>query len=180
VYDGEDWRAAVRASDEALTSPYSLDDEPPGFASEVVQFLSFSATGSPIAYGSLEPGQNNPTHTASTTVYATGNTGIDHYLSGDAMCVTYPACSNNDTDTIYVLNQHYSLTLGAGYGAGTPLSTTTSPALVPVDISKTTATATPQSDQTFWAIAVPGTITFAGDYIGRNYIDAAVAPSGDW
>jgi hypothetical protein len=147
----------------------------------MIQFLSFRAAGSPIAYGSLEPGQNNPTHTASTTIFATGNTGIDQYLSGDAMCVGYPSpCTGNATSTIYVSYQHYSLIEGDLYADGSQLSTTTSPDLVDVVVPKTTATSSPESDDTFWAIAVPSTITYAGDYLGRNYIDAAVSPSGTW
>jgi hypothetical protein len=179
---GSDWRGSARATDEALTSPFSTLDEPvnDAFASQMEQFLSFRATGSPIAYGALEPGQNNPTHVASTTVYGTGNTGIDHYLSGDAMCVTYPACSNNPTDTIYVPNQRYSLVLNDAWANGTQLTTSTAPVLVDVAIASTTATSAPKNDSTYWAIAVPGTITFAGDYVGENFIDAAVAPSGDW
>jgi hypothetical protein len=147
----------------------------------MTQFLSFRATGSPIAYGSWEPGQGNSNHPATTTVYATGNTGLDHYLSGDAMCVTYPTCTGNATSTIYVPYQHYATSSsGVAYGSGFELSTSTSPVLVGVDIVKTTATSSPANDDTYWGILVPGSITYAGDYIGRNYIDAAVAPSGDW
>lgn len=181
VYAGEDWRAAVRAIDDnAATGPYSLDDEGPDLASQMTQFLSFRATGSPIAYGSWEPGQNTSNHPASTTVYATGNTGLDQYLSGDAMCVTFPTCTNNATSTIYVPYQHYSLAAATAYASGNQLSTSTAPSFVNVDILKTTATSAPASDITYWGIEVPSTITFAGDYIGRNYIDAVVAPSGEW
>ncbi len=182
LYAGEDWRGAARATDDdaATTAYYSVDDEAADGASQLLQFLSFRATGSPIAYGSLEPGDFNPLEFATTTLYATGNTGLDQYLSGDAMCVTYPTCSNDPTDTIYVPYQHYSLTEGAAFAAGTQLSTSTAPAYVDVTVLKTTATSTPTSDDTFWAIQVPSSITFAGDYIGRNYIDAAVSPSGEW
>lgn len=181
VYAAEDWRGSARATDDdAAMSAYSMDDEAAGLASEMTQFLSFRATGSPIAYGSWEPGQDTGTHPASTTVYATGNTGLDEYLSGDAMCVTYPTCTGNATSTIYVPYQHFSLVSATAYAAGTQLSTSTSPTFVNVDILKTTATNTPESDDTWWGIAVPSSVTFAGDYIGRNYIDAVVAPSGEW
>jgi len=181
VYAGEDWRGAARATDDdAATSAYSNDTEAADGASQMTQFLSFRATGTPIAYGSLEPGQNNATHFATTTVYATGNTGLDQYISGDVMCVTFPSCSGNATSTIYVPYQHYSLTAGTAYAAGTLLSTSTAPAFVNLVITKPVATSTPTNDDTYWAIAVPSTITFAGDYIGRNYIDAVVAPSGEW
>jgi hypothetical protein len=191
-FPGHDWRASARATDDdTFTSPYSTFADPadgPGSAN-MTQFLSFRATGSPIAYGSWEPGQDTGTHIATTTVYATGNTGLDHYLSGDAMCETYPACSGLDTDTIYVPYQSYATTSPSiGYGSGTSLSTSTSPVLVNVDIRKPQSTSTPADctvggvscDDTYWGIEVPNSITYAGDYIGRNYIDAAIALSGEW
>lgn len=178
VSAAEDWRFAARGTDDnAATGSYGTSS---AGQSEVIQFLSFRATGSPIAYGSLEPGQDTGTHIATTTVYATGNTGLNEYLSGDAMCVTFPACNNLATSTIYVPYQHYSLTNSTAYAAGTQLSTSTAPAFVDTIITKTTATSSPSNDDTYWAIAVPSTITYAGDYLGRNYIDGVVAPSGEW
>lgn len=181
-FPGHDWRASARAEDEALTSSYSTYDGGVDIAgsANMIQFLSFRATGSPIAYGDLEPGDRNPTLTSSTTIYATGNTGIDQYLSGDAMCESFPTCTGNATSTIYVSYQRYSLTYNDPYLSGTQLSTTTSPVLVDVVVPKTLATTSPASDQTFWAIEVPSTITYAGIYYGRNYIDAVVSPSGTW
>jgi hypothetical protein len=150
-------------------------------SANMTQFLSFRATGTPIAYGQFEPGFGNTTHTASTTVYATGNTGLDHYLSGDAMCVGYPnPCSGYATSTIYVSYQHYSLTLAEAYGLGTPLATSSNPVRVNAVITKPQATSSPTNDTTYWAILVPSTISFAGDYVGRNYIDAVVADSSEW
>jgi hypothetical protein len=181
VFAGEDWRASVRVTDEALTGEYSTEDHVADTGAQMTQFLSFRATGTPIAYGSFEPGFGNATHIATTTVFATGNTGLDQYLSGDAMCVTYPNCTGNATSTIYVSYQHYATTSSSvAYGAGFLLSTSTTPTYVNVSIAKPTSTSTPTSDDTYWGIFVPGTITFAGDYIGRNYIDAVVAPSTEW
>lgn len=181
-YANHDWRASARVTDDNVAvSPYSTYDVAVGGAStNMTQFLSFRATGTTIEYGELEPGQNNATHIGSTTVYATGNTGLDQYLSGDAMCVTFPTCTGYATSTIYVPYQHYSLSTATAYAAGTPLSTSTAPTWVDVDIAKTTATSSPALDTTYWAIAVPSSITFAGDYIGMNYIDAVVSPSGTW
>jgi len=201
-FAGEDWRVSARATDDGLlgvgpqTGAYSTEEEAAGTASEMTQFLSFRATGSPIAYGSFEPGFGNAQHPATTTVYATGNTGLDHYLSGDAMCpdTVWPTCSGFGTSTIYVPFQHYAtnspaIDYGTGLGVTTfELSTSTSPVLVDVDIRKPQATTTPADctaggvscDDTYWGILVPGSIAFAGDYVGRNYIDAAIAPSGEW
>lgn len=188
VYVAEDWRASARATDDdAATGNYSTDDEGAGLASEMTQFLSFRATGTPIAYGSFEPGFGNPNHPATTTVYATGNTGLNHYLSGDAMCVTYPTCTGYSTSTIYVPYQHYATTSSSITWQASPdgvttfaLSTSSAPVLVDVDITKTTSTSSPKNDDTYWGIFVPSSITFAGDYIGRNYIDAVLAPSSEW
>lgn len=190
VYAGEDWRASARGTDDnSVTGNYSTMDAAANTASEMTQFLSFRATGSPIAYGSFEPGFGSSVHPATTTVYATGNTGLNHYLSGDPMCPSYPSCSGNSTSTIYVPFQHYATSAPTvAYGSGFQLSTSTSPVLVNVDIRKPTSTTSPASctvggvscDDTYWGIFVPGTITLAGDYIGRNYIDAVVAASNEW
>jgi hypothetical protein len=190
-YAADTWNGAARATDDdPLTGAYSASTT----NAEMTQFLSFRATGSPVAYGSFEPSFGNTYHPATTTVYATGNTGLDHYLSGDAMCPNYPTCSNNATSTIYVPFQHYSTTSSSytyGFQLGVStfeLSTSTSPVLVNMDIRKPTATTAlavcsgsgTSCDDTYWGILVPGTITLAGDYIGRNYIDAMVAPSSVW
>ncbi len=185
-YPGEDWRASARATDDdASTGNYSTEDEAADAGAEMTQFLSFRATGSPIAYGSFQPGFGNAEHPGTTTVFATGNTGLDHYLSGDEMCTTYPTCTGNATSTIYVPYQHYSTTSSHAYGFDLgnqtfELATSSSPVLVDVDILKTTSTSSPSEDDTYWGILVPGSIALAGDYIGRNYIDAAIAPSSAW
>lgn len=180
-YAGEDWRGSARATDEALTGNYSTYDgvvDAAGSAN-IEQFLSFRATGSPIAYGSWEPGQGNTNLTASTTMYVTGNTGLDQALSGDAMCITYPTCTGYATSTIFVPYQHYGST-SVAYASGIELSTSTLAVPFNLRIPKTQATSSPENAKTYWGILVPGSITVAGDYIGRNYIDALVSPSGEW
>jgi len=185
------WGASARATDNGgpgtagILGNYSASST--GQA-EVAQFLSFRATGSPIAYGSWEPNDGTPNHPATTTVFATGNTGLDQYLSGDAMCVGYPApCSGADSDTIYVPYQHYATSSsGINYGTGLgvtsfELSTSSvASTYVNITVPKTQATSSPSEDDTYWGILVPSTITFAGDYKGQNYIDAVVAPSTEW
>ncbi len=180
-YAGEDWRGSARAIDEALTGPYSTYDGGIDVAgsANVQQFLSFRATGSPIAYGAWEPGENTGTLSASTTLYVTGNTGVDEALSGDPMCINYPTCSNLATSTIFVGYQRYAST-SVAYGSGIELSTSTLATRFNLRIPKTTATSSPTNAKTYWGIAVPSSITVAGDYIGRNYIDALVSPSAEW
>jgi hypothetical protein len=147
---------------------------------QMLQFLSFRATGSPIAYGAWEPSSGTPNHPATTTLFATGNTGLHQYLSGDPMCVNYPNCSGQATSTIFVENQRYSTSSATLFGSGTQLVASTSAALLEIGINKTSSTTAPASGDTFWGIFVPGTITFAGDYVGRNYIDAVISPSSSW
>lgn len=182
-FAGEDWRGSARGTDEALTGNYSTYDGGVDIAgsANLQQFLSFRATGSPIAYGSLEPGQDTGTLSASTTLYATGNTGLDEALSGDPMCPGYPApCSGNATSTIYVPYQEYASSTPINYGLGTDLSTSTLAVRFNLRIPKTDATSTPANAKTYWGIEVPDTIQLAGDYLGRNYIDALISPSGEW
>jgi hypothetical protein len=182
-YAGEDWRGSARATDEALTGNYSTADysiDNGSFASNVEQFLSFRATGSPIAYGSLEPGDDTVNLNATTSLFATGNTGLDEALSGDAMCPGYPSpCTGNSTSTIFVGYQEYAST-SVLYGSGTDLATATAAVRFNLRIPKTKATDTVEYLDTYWGILVPGDITLAGDYYGRNYIDALISPSGEW
>ncbi len=181
-FPSEDWRVTARAIDSGnATSSYVSEDKTPGTGAQMLQFLSFRASGSPIAYGAWEAGQGTPDHPATTTVFATGNTGLDQLLSGDPMCTTYPNCSGIASSTIFVENQRYNITSASlAFGSGAQLTASTSPVLVSVGIPKPTATSSPTSANTYWGIFVPGDITFAGDYIGRNYIDAAISPSSSW
>lgn len=180
---GSDWRASVSATDNnTLASVFATEDHPANTGAEVLQFLSFRATGSPIAYGSFEPGLGNDYHPATTTIYATGNTGLNQYLSGDPMCTALLGCTYNGTSTIWVPAQHYATTSSSlPYASGYALSTSTVlTSFVDIVLPKTQSTTTPNSADTYWGIKVPASITYAGDYIGKNYIDAVVAPSGEW
>ena len=181
VLAADDWSASVVAIDDDGGYSATTTTGVPQRA-ELIQFLSFTATANSasgtIAYGSLQPGQNTGTLSATTTLTVTGNTGIDQQVLGDDMCITYPTCTGNATNTIVVANQEYALT-GVAYGAGTDLTTATS-ATIDVSIAKNTSTSTLNSDDTHWGIEVPATIEIAGDYIGINTIVGVVAPSGDW
>lgn len=180
---GADWRASVSATDNnALAGLFSTEDHVANTGAEVLQFLSFNVTGSPIAYGSFEPGIGNDYHPATTTVYATGNTGLNQYLSGDPMCTEALGCTYNATSTIWVPSQHYATTSSSlPYASGYVLSTSTvQTSFVNIVLPKTQSTSTPNSANTYWGIKVPLSITYAGDYIGKNYIDAVVAPSSEW
>lgn len=182
---GDDWRASARVQDEALQSEYgtlSSADVAANTSSQMIQFLSFTATGSPIAYGSLTPGSNTGTLIATTTIFATGNTGLDQNLSGDAMCEDYPLpCSFATADTIFVEFQRYGTSSsGILFNNGTPLSTSSSPVEVELNLGATDdRTATSNAD-TYWGIEIPSNLTYAGDYLGRNFIEGVVAEAVDW
>lgn len=178
-----EWLASVVAIDDdgGLSATTSLTTADNDF--ELLQFLAFTATTGPsgaIAYGSHQPGNGNATLSATTTLLATGNVGMDETLSGYAMCPTYPTCSGNGTSTIFVPFQEYALSAVA-YGAGTDLATTTGgdPELE-INIPKSTSTSTPSEDDTHWGILVPPAITLSGDYFGVNTITGVVAEDGDW
>ena len=175
-FESQNWVATVRAVDDNFATSAPVTDSD---GEELLQFLAFNATGSPIAYGALEPGQNTGTLLATTTLEATGNTGLDQQLLGTDMCVTYPNCTGNATSTIFVNNQQYATTSGTLYGSGTALSNSTS-STIQINIASTTATSSFSSGDTYWGIAVPSAITFAGDYIGVNTIIGVVGDVGGW
>jgi hypothetical protein len=172
------WLAAGSATDDdAATGPDTADNTVDGTGVELSQFMAFDVLESSIAYGSLEPGDDTGTLFATTTMVATGNTGLDELLSGDDMCTTYPSCTGNATSTIFIDNQEYAGTVVA-YGAGTDASSTDTE--FELDLVKSTSTTSPSQANTHWGIGVPGAVTFAGDYIGVNDITGVVAEAVDW
>ena len=178
VYFAEDWLAEVRAVD---------DDSATGTASESTtgqelnSLLAFALNTLAIPYGELEPGNNTGTLSATTSVSATGNVGLDEELTGESMCTTYSGatpCGNSSTSTIPESEQEFATT-SLAYGAGTTLSSSTQQELE-IDILKSTSTSTPASGITYWGIAVPGSITLAGLYTGENTFYAVVGEPADW
>jgi hypothetical protein len=51
---------------------------------------------------------------------------------------------------------------------------------VELDVNKSTSTSTPNEGVTYWGIAVPISITLAGNYNGLNTFTAVTAEPGDW
>lgn len=170
-----------------LATAYAVDDGPAtstltetATGAEVEQFLQFSVGTSSIAYGSFQPGDGNASTSRPTSMFATGNVGLDQNLEGTDMCPddVYPACSGNGTSTIFVTNQKFASTTGAYADGFTLLSTTTSE--LEINIPKTTATSSPTSGTSYWGIFVPGTLTLSGDYIGVNTFYGITAETSDW
>ncbi len=163
------------------------DDNATGTASdsqnsvELISFPSLDVLTASIPYGALEPGQNNATLAASTTVRSTGNTGLNQELEGESMCTTFSLstlCPNSATSTVAENNQEYA-TSSISYGSGTDLSSST-PGLLDIRIPKSTSTSSPSSGVTYWGIGVPGTITLAGSYTGLNTFIADPSAAAHW
>jgi hypothetical protein len=151
-------------------------------AVEVLSYVAIALQTSLIAYSNLEPGNEMANLTATTTVRAVGNTGINQLLSGDSMCGTYTSsnpCPVSGTSTIPQNQQRYATTAVA-FASGAQLPATTSPALLDIRIPKPIYTSTSSVGVTFWGIRVPGTISLAGSYTGRNTFMAARSATNTW
>ncbi len=181
-FSAEDWRAEVNPIDD--NNATGTDAESPSGAVDVLGLLAFALDTVEIPYGALEPGSNTGTLSASTTVRATGNVGIDELLEGTSMCGTYTfstPCAPSATSTIADENQVFG-TSSIAYSTATPqfvLSSTT-PKELEINIPKSQSTSTQESDETFWGIAIPGSITLAGDYFGQNTFTVKISETGEW
>lgn len=178
-FAAEEWVAAVAGVDDNnATGTLIISDQ----GVDLLSFVALDLLTSTIAYDSLEPGQQMDDLTASSTLQVLGNTGLNQELGGDSMCGDYSPgnpCAVSSTSTIPQDQQRYA-TSTVGYGSGTPLSPTSSPAVLDIRIPKPTATSTPTTGTTYWGIAVPGTINLSGDYTGQNIFIGVVSPAGSW
>jgi hypothetical protein len=155
-------------------------------SSAIVEMISYSAISlltNQITYTNLEPGTQMPFLSASTTIRAVGNTGMNQLLGGDHMCGLYspnnPCILGSGTSTIDRLNQRYA-TSAVAFGSGAQLTATNTPGLLDIRINKPTSTTTPSSKQTHWGIAVPGTIVLSGNYTGQNVFTGTRSATNTW
>lgn len=179
-FAAQNWLASVQAADNNFATS-SLVEGTTG--NEMTQFLAYTVSTTTIAYGGLQPGNDTGTvgNTAldRTDVLAAGNVGLDETLYGTDMCPGFPAaCSGNATSTIFVANQHYA-TSSIAFGAATALLVNPGATFL-THIPKSTATSTQSFVTTHWGIAVPGTITLSGDYLGQNTIIGITSNSSFW
>ncbi len=153
------------------------------------ELISFAAldllSGTQIPYGALEPGQANPSLSASTTVRNLGNTGLDQEVEGESMCRNFSIsneCAVSASSTIQESQQRYSSSSIAYTNPGAIQLSSTTPGEVEINVLKTTATNTffAATGTTYWGIAVPSSITLAGIYQGLNTFTARVAEAIDW
>lgn len=187
------WVGAVSSiDDDGATSTYATSS----VAVELQSFPAIAMQNEEIAYGSLEPGNNTGTLSASTTIQNEGNTGLDQNLSGHAMCESFTGavtCPNSSTSTVPDWKQQFASTTGTSYdtdalegGAGLDanifqLSSSTIQELE-LNIQKTTGTTTAdlRTGTTWWGIEVPASINATGDYTGLNTFGAVVGDTAEW
>jgi len=177
-YPTENWRIQVAAVDDDNATG-TLNEGDTGV--EVESLLAFALNTLTIPYGSLEPGQQTDPIVATTTLAATGNVGLDTDVTGTSMCTTYTGatpCANSATSTIPDSEQVFA-TGTVAYAAGTALSSTTAQE-IEINVPKSTATSSQATNDAFWGIAVPASITFSGDYTGENTFTALVGESSAW
>jgi hypothetical protein len=177
-YSAQNWLSSVIAIDDNTASSSRSESTSPV---EVESLLAFALNTLTIPYGSLEPGQQTDPLSATTTIAATGNVGLDERLSGESMCINYATglpCPNSATSTI-AENYQVFATSSRPYAQGVALSSTTQQELE-VNVPKSTATSTQATGNTVWGILVPGTLQLAGNYKGENTFTAIVGESQFW
>lgn len=183
-FPAQNWLASAQATDDnGLLSGIVQAST----GNEVISFLAFAVTETSIAFGGLQPGAQNDPLATTTTLKALGNVGLDESLFGDTMCTTWTGADSCDhqgtgsTNSIPVINQK-AATSSVAYASSLAftLSGSTTPVSVGIHVLKTTATSTPQSKLTYWAIKVPSTITVAGSYTGQDTITAVTSAASNW
>lgn len=174
------WSAAVSAIDDDAAQSSMVATAAPV---DLISFTALDLLSAQIPYGSLEPGDDSGTLTATTTIESVGNTGLDQEVQGESMCTTFSVgneCAPSATSTVPENQQKFSSTsLAYASPFAVTLSSTTQNE-VELDVPKSTATSSPSVGDTYWGIAVPITITLAGSYEGLNTFYAKTAEAADW
>ncbi len=184
-HSGEKWSATVQIADDNLAS--STYAEATVGSTTMTSFLAFAVTESAVAFGALQPGQQSDPSATTTQLKALGNVGVDEALYGDTMCTNWTGfdkCDNtgfDNTKDIAIANQKVatsSVLYTSPYAYA--LAGSTTPLSVALHVQKTTSTSSPQSKLTYWAIKIPATITFAGNYSGQDVITAVTSAAANW
>ncbi len=174
-FTAQNWLASVEVRDDNFAT--STLTETTAGGNELASFLAFDVSTTSIAYGGLEPGSTTTPMTVTTDLDAIGNIGLDQDLYGDTMCTTWTSADSCDSNginwanDIVVSQQRFassSLAYDAAFTYG--LTSSSSPAELLIRVPKTTATSSPQTRDTYWGIAIPTSITQAGNYAGQNTI----------
>ncbi len=183
-YTAQSWLASVRSTDDdGLGSAF---EEKTLGTTELASFLAFNITETAVAFGSLQPGDANNPMTATTTLFALGNIGLDQDIYGDTMCTNWTApdsCDSGGINTateIAIANQRVATTTYSAYSSGYILSGSTTPTEITVNVPKPTSTSTPVSRETYFGIEIPLSITLAGSYSGQDTITAKKSNPSNW
>ncbi len=188
-FTAENWLASVRATDDGALSigatSSALTEQTIG-AVEVSSFLAFDVSQTAVAFGSLQPGEQNDPVTATTTLFAYGNIGLDEDIYGDTMCTNWTAPDScdaggiNTASEIAIGNQRVASTSFSTFAAATVLTSSTTPTTALINVPKTTATSSPQSRNAYFGISIPVSITLSGNYSGQDTITAKKSNPSNW
>jgi hypothetical protein len=184
AFENDFWIAAVAGADDnfATSSQVASVTTPDVISAPYIDLLT-----AVIPYGALAPGDNTGTLSTTTTIINIGNTGIDQEVDGSAMCPTFVStssdCTLNATSTVFTSNQQFastSVAYNSPFAQTLPTTTDALPAILELNVLKTTSTSTPETDVTYWGIAVPSAVTIAGSYTGLNTFLGITAQPEDW
>ncbi len=182
-FTAQNWLTSVRATDDNAVSSGFTDST--SFPAELQSFLAFTVSTTSIGYGALQPGDTTTPLVATTDLKAVGNVGLDENLYGDTMCTNWTAPDSCDAGGInpaseIPIGQQKIATSSIAYTASVTLTSSSSPTAVTINVPKTTATSSPQTKNTFWGIAIPISITLAGNYTGQNTITGVKSAPANW
>lgn len=140
----ENWLGFVEATD--VNSRVGSATSASGV--EIETLIAFTTDPS-ISYGQLLAGQNTGATNQTTLLTNTGNSAIDHEITGDQFCTDYPTCSG---DTIATTSQEYSLSPFT-WGSGTDL--TNSATTLATNLTRPTSSPSNSTTTIYWGIGVP-------------------------
>ncbi|MCA9358776.1 hypothetical protein KC926_01065 [Candidatus Kaiserbacteria bacterium] len=179
--DATTWSAAISGIDDDGASSTIVATAAPV---ELISYLSINILATEIVYGGIEPGNDTGTLIATSTIVNEGNTGIDQEIQGESMCGTFtPAteCPVSATSTIPESEQKFGTSTLFAYAGPEALTLSSSTAQeLEINVNQTSATSTQLTKDTYWGIAVPITITLAGNYTGLNTFVGKIAEPADW
>jgi hypothetical protein len=182
AFEVDNWSAGIYSTDDDTLSGVMSTTSIPV---ELTSFSAIDIIDAQIVYGGIEPGDDSGTLSATSTALNVGNTGLDQDVRGESMCGTFSVsneCQPSATSTIPEDEQQFAST-SLAYGSPLALSlSSTTYQEVELDVAKTTSTSTVgwQQGTTYWGIAVPISITLAGNYQGLNTFMARTAEAVDW
>lgn len=168
-YPSENWLASVEAKDDNNASSSAEASS----GTELASYMAYAlVTNTSLDYGSVSP--TGESDEATTTVKATGNVGLDEELSGDDM-----EKDGAPATTIGIEQQNYSTTTGFTWGDGSATAASSSATEFELNCSKTTATNTPATSDTYWKIKIPSAQE-SGTYNGTNTVTGVTSETSTW